>query len=117
MADSQQCLEEEKNSAKSSIEEPKTGWLTFGIIVGIIGAFFTSAISLILSVICLIAIHEKKKSFKTKQTIVEEEFDEKHQAINEKFSHIISNVEVINRNITPLQGRVDEIDHELTKPR
>ena len=117
MVDAQQRLEQEKNNAMSSVDKPKTGLLTFGIVAGIIGAFFTFGITLVLSIICGIVSSNKKKSFRAQQADVGAEFDKKIQSLNEKHSRVVSDVEEINKNISSLQGRVNEIDTELTKPR
>jgi len=117
MVDDQQGLEQEKNNAMSSVAKPETGLLTFGIWAGIIGAFFTFGLSLVLSIICGIMRSKKKKSFQGQQSNVEAEFDKKLQSLNEKHSRVVSDVEAINKNISSLQDRVNEIDTELTKPR
>lgn len=117
MVDAQQKLEQEKKNAMSSVAEPKTGWLTFGIVAGIIGAFFTFGISLILSIICWAVRRENNKSFQAEQVNVKAVFDEKFQSLNEKHSRVVSDVEAINKKIAPLQYRVNEIDTELTRPR
>ena len=117
MIDAQQRLEQEKNDAISAVAKPETGLLTIGIWVGIIGAFFTFGISLILSIICGIVSSNKKKAFRAQQADIEAEFNKKLQSLNEQHSRVVSDVEAINRNISLLQGRVNEIDTELTKPR
>jgi len=117
MLDDQQELVQEKNNAMSSVAKSETGLLTFGIWAGIIGAFFTFGISLVLSIICGIVRSKKKKSFQSQQADVEAEFAKKLKSLNDKHLHVVSDVEAINKNISSLQGRVIEIDTELTKLR
>jgi len=117
MVDSQKQLEQEKENAKSIVAKPNTGLLTFGFVAGIIGAFFTFGISIILTIICGIVRSQKEKLYKAQQAKVESEFKKKFQILNEKNSRIISEVEAINKNIVPLENRIFVIDDELTKPR
>ena len=117
MVDSQKQLDEEKNNAQSLIIKPKTGWLIFGIIAGIIGAFFTFGISLVLSIICGVIRYNKMKPYKAQQADVESVFKQKTQSLNEKYSRVISDVEAIKKNIASCESRIGEIDTELTKPR
>ena len=117
MVDSQKQLDEEKSNAQSLIIKPKTGWLIFGIIVGIIGAFFTFGISLVLTIICGIIRYNKMKPYRAQQADVESVFKQKTQSLNEKYSRVISDVEAIKKNIVSCENRISEIDTELTKPR
>ena len=117
MVDSQKQLDEEKSSALSLIIKPKTGWLIFGIIVGIIGAFFTFGISLVLTIICSVIRYKKMKPYRTQQADVESEFKQKTQSLNEKYSRVISDIEAIKKDIASCESRIGEIDTELTKPR
>jgi hypothetical protein len=117
MIDSQKQLEQEKNNAISIITKPKTGLLTFGIVAGIVGAFFTLGISLVVTIFCWIVRSQTKKSYKAQQANVESEFKKKLQTLNEKYSHVISDVGAINKNIVPLENRILAIDDELTRPR
>jgi len=117
MVDSQQRLDQEKSNAISSVAKPKTGLLIFGIIAGIIGAFFTFGLSLILTIICGINLSKKNKSYKEQQANIESEYEKKFQSLKEKHSRVASDVEAIKKNIAPLENRIGAIDTELTKPR
>jgi len=117
MLDSLQRLEQDKSKAMSSVAKPKTGLLTFGIIAGIIGVFFTFGISIVLTIICGINLSKKKKSYKAQIVNVESEFENKIQSIYELHSREISQAEAIKKDIDPLENRIGAIDDELTRPR
>jgi len=140
MINAQKELEQVRDETASSVAKPKTGFLTFikivstlGIIIGIIITIIlwyewedigemipgiaTAVIALILRVISGSIKSKKKKQYNSQQANIEMEFDEKLQSINEKHSGVVSAVEAVNKNITPLQNRIDEIDNELTRPR
>ena len=125
MVDGQQRLQQEKDSAMSSVAKPKTGIFTIGIIIGLVMAIVSFPVDfgillivgLIIFIICLIFRIIKKKSFRSQQAIVEAEFEKKSQSLNEGYSRVTQKIEAVNKQSAQLKNRVYAIDNELTKQR
>ncbi|MCL2665054.1 MAG: hypothetical protein FWE82_05525 [Defluviitaleaceae bacterium] len=113
-------LEQNYSIAMSSIykNKPKTKFLTFAILVGIISAFFTPyGSSLILSLVCIIARIKILKPFRMHKKNELKEFNKNNDLINAKYSQVNLEISEIDKNIAICQSRIEEIDAELTKPR
>jgi len=66
----------EKQYALESIPPPKTGWLTFGIWIGVIGAIFTFGISLIATIICAFIRSSKKTEYEEQRAKAKKDIED-----------------------------------------
>jgi tetratricopeptide (TPR) repeat protein len=141
MNNERQELDREKDNAMSSIEKPKTGSLTFLKVIAILASIVTSIITIYwmadngglydealvfllltaaliaTAVICSKSIAKKLKPYKMQQANVESGFENKLKLVNEKYSRVISEMEAIEKKIASHESKIDDIDHELTRPR